>query len=424
MARTLTDAAIGTREARRRLQPRRKPYYRGVEQGLHLGYRKPKGRRGRPAPAGKWVLRRYVGGQAYQVSVLAAADDYSDANGKTILDFGQAQARARALLAGGRKSGPLTVRQALDNYYSKLEGEGRSAYDARIRIEQHILKIAGTKCDDLDSDTLRAWLRSIARAPARVRTSKGEVQRHRDLDHADPESVRRRQASANRIFTVLRAALNSAFHDGKIVSPGAWQRVKPFRQTDGARVRYLTVAEATRLINACDPEFRSLVRAALQTGCRYGELARLQVSDFNAASGTVAIRRSKAGKIRHTVLTEEGAVLFRQLSAGRNGDDVLIPRADGRRWAVACQGRPMAAACARANIRPRVSFHALRHTWASLSVMGGMPLMVVARNLGHADTRMVERHYGHLAPSYVADEVRRAAPRFGEIEPTNVTAIA
>ena len=39
--------------------------------------------------------------------------------------------------------------------------------------------------------------------------------------------------------------------------------------------------------------------------------------------------------------------------------------------------------------------------------------MVVAKNLGHADTRMVERHYGHLAPSYVADEIRKGAPRFG-----------
>ena len=40
------------------------------------------------------------------------------------------------------------------------------------------------------------------------------------------------------------------------------------------------------------------------------------------------------------------------------------------------------------------------------------PLMVVAKNLGHADTRMVERHYGHLAPSYVADAIRAGAPRF------------
>jgi hypothetical protein len=47
--------------------------------------------------------------------------------------------------------------------------------------------------------------------------------------------------------------------------------------------------------------------------------------------------------------------------------------------------------------------------------MAGAPLIVVARNLGHADTRMVEKHYGHLSASYVADEIRRAAPRFGTI---------
>ena len=42
-------------------------------------------------------------------------------------------------------------------------------------------------------------------------------------------------------------------------------------------------------------------------------------------------------------------------------------------------------------------------------------LIVVARNLGHADTRTVERRYGHLSASYVADDIRRAAPRFGTV---------
>jgi hypothetical protein len=45
--------------------------------------------------------------------------------------------------------------------------------------------------------------------------------------------------------------------------------------------------------------------------------------------------------------------------------------------------------------------------------MAGAPLLVVAKNLGHADTRMVEKHYGHLSASYVADAIRAAAPRFG-----------
>jgi len=52
--------------------------------------------------------------------------------------------------------------------------------------------------------------------------------------------------------------------------------------------------------------------------------------------------------------------------------------------------------------------------------MNGAPLVVVAKHLGHVDTRMVERHYGHLAPGFVADAIRAAAPRFGEAKPSNV----
>jgi len=37
--------------------------------------------------------------------------------------------------------------------------------------------------------------------------------------------------------------------------------------------------------------------------------------------------------------------------------------------------------------------------------MKGVPLAVIAAQLGHADIRMVEKHYGHLAPNYVADTV-------------------
>jgi hypothetical protein len=50
--------------------------------------------------------------------------------------------------------------------------------------------------------------------------------------------------------------------------------------------------------------------------------------------------------------------------------------------------------------------------------------MVVAKNLGHTDTRMVEKHYGDLAPGYVADAIRARTPKFGiKPEKTNVKAL-
>lgn len=216
---------------------------------------------------------------------------------------------------------------------------------------------------------------------------------------------RARRSSANRTWTILRAALNHAFQNGKAASDLAWRKVKPFKNVDAARLRYLTIAEAKRLINASDKEFRLLVQAALQTGARYSELARLTVSDFNPDVGTVQIQQSKSGKSRHIVLTSEGQEFFRQLSAGRAGDAPMLPKAGGSTWDMSHQLRPMTETVKRAKITPAISFHGLRHTWAAHAVMNGMPLMVVAHNLGHVDTRMVEKHYVHLAPSAEQDRV-------------------
>jgi integrase len=267
------------------------------------------------------------------------------------------------------------------------------------------------KANDLSYDDLRKWRDGLVRHAPRLRARNGDKQKHRDITGEDAKRARR--ASANRCWTILRAGLNHAFHADKIASDKAWRKVKPFRAVDSARVGYLSVAESKRLINACDVEFRPLVRAALMTGARYGELIQLVVSDFNPDVGALAIRQSKSGKPRHVVLTNEGRAFFREITAGRPGDEIMLRKANGTPWSMSHQLRPMAEAVERAKIKPAISFHGLRHTWASLSIMSGMPLLVVARNLGHADGRMVEKHYGHLSASYVANAVREHAPQFG-----------
>ena len=105
---------------------------------------------------------------------------------------------------------------------------------------------------------------------------------------------------------------------------------------------------------------------------------------------------------------------------GKPCDGLLLSRPDGKRWGRAHAQRPLTQACTAARISPAASFHVLRHTYASHLVMAGAPLQVVAANLGHADTRMTERHYAHLAPSYVADVIRATMPRLGLVEPSSV----
>src|SRR5207249_3734129 len=105
----------------------------------------------------------------------------------------------------------------------------------------------------------------------------------------------------------------------KGMSDEAWRKVEPFHGVDAARVRYLSIAESKRLINACPPDFRKLVQGALQTGARYGQLARVLASDFDADNRTLRLTTRKGkGKLKvfHVVLTDEGAQFFQQCCAG------------------------------------------------------------------------------------------------------------
>ena len=58
--------------------------------------------------------------------------------------------------------------------------------------------------------------------------------------------------------------------------------------------------------------------------------------------------------------------------------------------------------------------------WRTLLAMQGVPMPVIARQLGHADTRMTEKHYAHLSPNYVADTIRAHFPELGILERANV----
>jgi integrase len=413
MAGTVKHARLESQSARARLKRGRQPHWQALVEGrVHLGWQCWKG-----DPVGRWLLRRYIGNNKYRVQTLGRADDAAPADGGDLLSFAQAEAKARAMVASpeANGSGPivqLTVRQAMARYVDYKRHKGQPVRDLISRSNVHILPTLGDLVvSQLSAEQLRRWLAAMAAAPAQ-RRPKGNKPQYRPEPTTD-EEIRQRRASANRVLTMLKAALNHAYDEGHAANRDAWgRRLAPFEKVEVARVRYLTVAEAERLINACDPEFRALVRAGLETGCRYGELIRLEVCDFNSDASTLAVRQSKSGKPRHVMLTDEGAAFFRRHCPGRSGHELMFRHADGSAWQRSEQARPMAEVCARAKIKPAISFHILRHTWASHAVMNSVPLLVVAKNLGHADTRMVERHYGHLAPSFIADAIRAGAPRY------------
>jgi integrase len=236
------------------------------------------------------------------------------------------------------------------------------------------------------------------------------------LGRIPSRTLSRRRSTANRLLTILKAALSHSFHEGRTNSDDAWRKVKPYREVDAPVVRFLSVEECVRLVNACEPAFRDLVRGALLTGCRYSELTRMRTPDFNAVARTITVRFSKAGKARHIALNDEGNKLFASMTADIAPGDLVFKRADGNKWGVSHQQRPLIEAFKAANLLPTASFHILQHTYASALAMKGVPMGVIAAQLGHSDTRMTEKHYAHLAPSYISNTVRTMLPDFGIID--------
>lgn len=418
MARVVQNRSLVNREQRSKLAPRKKPYWMSINEGQHLGYY-------RGSRLGKWVARyrRPGSGENYQESTLAEADDTADANGVDILSFKQAQEIARKWFAGlerngGRRLVPYSVSDALDDYLAAFQGKDLA--NTRRRIEAIIRpQMGGHEVEKLTSKIVSDWLMSLAAAPARLRTAKNAEQQNVRETADNPEARRRRRSSANRIMTILKAALNVAYRNGKALSDDSWRRVKPFAKADAPKLHYLSDNEARRLVNACDPTFRPLVQAALLTGARYSEIAGLEVRDFDRQAHTLWLRETKAGIARAVYLEGEGVELFEQQVLGKAPRTLIFPRPDGNRWGASQQSRPLAAACELAKIE-RTAFHDLRRTYGARMALKGVPMAVIAQALGHADERVTRRHYAHLSTSYVAETVREAVIGLGIVHSSNI----
>jgi integrase len=425
MARTVRDANLETRTARLRLPIRSEPYWRGLEKGFALGYR-------RRAKGGTWLARWRPDGGGYTEHRVGTSDDFQDADGVAVLDYREAQRAARNWWRAelrhqeghDTRTGPFTVADAIADYQKALKRRGgKSVYHTGRTVETHILPALGSlQVAKLTSKRIENWHHDLAEKPALARSKPGQKPNYRNVDRSS-DGIRKRRATANRILTVLKAALNHAWKAGHISGDEAWRRVRPFRAVETARIRYLTEDECVRVVNGSEPAFRNLVRGALLTGCRYSELANMKVADFNADAGVATVRDSKAGKPRHVILTDEGRKLFSALTAGKFANDLIFTRADASAWGKSHQLRPMLEACKRAKIQPAISFHVLRHTHGSTLAMRGVPMGVIAEQLGHADTRMTEKHYAHLAPSYIADTIRAHFPTLGIAGDTRVKSL-
>ena len=331
MPRTVRDKAIGTRESRLKLKSGLR-HWRGIHEGLALCYRR--GGQG----SGTWSARLKRSDGRYALRGLGSADDHAPANGVDVLTFAQAQQRALIIQEQVKRdqgiiTRPATVAEAAENYMAWFREHRKSVTGTEHCVRVHILPALGQRrIENLRAPELREWLYRLAARPARIRTSRfGKPQRFKAAPKT-ADQKRARRSSANRILSVAKAMLNKAFRDGLVSDNVEWRKVLPFKNADEARIRFLTDAEAVRLVNACPADLRALVRAALLTGARYGELVALKAQDVDLRSAKIYLAPAKSGRARHVPLNPEGVTLFRTLATGKTGDALVFSRPNGAAW--------------------------------------------------------------------------------------------
>ena len=325
MARSARNAKLDTRTSRLKLD-RRKWHQATLEPGLALRYRRT------AHGYGVWYARIVDAAGRATEPRIGTADDFADADGIGVFDWKQAQAEARKLAERG-PAPSYTVKDACDDYLAWFREHRKSIDATEATIKAHIVPaFVERTVASLTAEDIKAWRDKLARQHARKRTRKGKLQAHRKeveapTDEQRDEAKRARRATANRILAVFKAILNKAFEDGKARDDSVWRRVKPFPKVDVPRIRFLTEDEAVRLVNTCSAEFRPLLRAALLTGARYGELVRMTVGSYNPTTAQLFVAPSKSGKARHIPLNASGVALFEALTTGRPTSAPMFARA-------------------------------------------------------------------------------------------------
>jgi site-specific recombinase XerD len=215
-------------------------------------------------------------------------------------------------------------------------------------------------------------------------------------------------ATINRYRAAMSKAFKLGIQNRKINSNPA--RLVPQRKEPAGKIRFLTEDEERRLRAAlkdrplCIPQ----LDVALHTGMRKSEQFSVTWDQVDFAQKYIHLSTTKNGSDRYVSLNSEALRVLRKLKETharlRLPADLTLfvswqkkPMSDPREW--------FAAACEEAKIE-NVTWHTLRHTFASRLVMAGVDLKTVQELMGHKTIAMTAR-YAHLSPEHKLSALER-----------------
>lgn len=393
MARHNRASNLESRSVRLKLPVAKKPVFTRIADGVGLGYR-------RNQTAGLWVVRVADGKGKNWTKGIAAADDFEDANGGSVLDFWQAQDRARVIARVGKDrdgdDGKLvTVKQALDRYETDLKARGGDlANVARVRL--HLSDTLATKTVALLTPRdLRTWRDGL---------TKKELA----------------PASINRSSAAFKSALNAAASlDERIVNQRAWKQGLAIIP-DAAQARNVVLPEnhVLKIIDGAyevSEEFGYFVETAATTGARPSQLGRLIIQDAQGdrTDPRLMMPSSRKGRGRKAITHRPVPVLaglIARLLLARGNQPVhapLLAKRSGDEWRQSDHTRLFARAVKNAGLNPiEITIYALRHTSIVRQLLKGVPTRIVAA--GHdTSVAMIEKNYSRYITDH-SDAITRA----------------
>ncbi|GAG10203.1 unnamed protein product, partial [marine sediment metagenome] len=199
-------------------------------------------------------------------------------------------------------------------------------------------------------------------------------------------------ASVNRELSVLKTAFNIAIK-WKMADENPVRDVRFLRQPD-PRERILTEEEEKRLLEASTEHLKPVIMIALRTGMRKGEIANLEWEQVDMRHREIEVTKTKSGKKRIIPVSGGLYELFLSMRGKNGGSEFVFQYEDpktGERKHLKYFRRAFESACRRAGIK-KLTFHDLRHTFASRLVRAGVDLITVKDLLGHHSVKTTERY--------------------------------
>jgi hypothetical protein len=411
-------SGLETRTARLKRPIAKKPEFVKIGPGISLGYR-------RNATAGTWVARIADGQGGNWTKAIGHADDYADADGSTVLDYWQAQDRARAAGRADKETLPIedkptTLRAALDQYEADLKTRGGDTGNV-IRVRTHVSeKLMVKHVAALSLNELRAWRDGLTSKAKRKPPEAVPGGTAKNPTPARPLAP----AGINRVCTAMKAALNlAADRDGRITSRRPWEQgLATLPDAEESRNVILSDAQIRKFVATAGTQgsgFALFVEGLASTGARVSQLARVNVADMQDGrpDPRMMMPSSRKGSGKKAVLrrpvpiSADFAKRVRQTVEGRGGDAPLFVKPSGERWAKSDHCRLFRRVVKQTGVTTDdgavVTINALRHSSIVRQLIANVPVRVVAA-LHDTSVAMIERTYSRYILDHT-DAMARAA---------------